>query len=85
MKYLTTLLLTLLVSGGLYSGYLENLKIKRVIDGDTVYVFSNGEILKVRLVEIDTPEMDQPHGPEAKEYLEQLLNCLLYTSPSPRD
>ena len=73
MKHITTLLLTLLVSGGLYSGYLENLKIKRVIDGDTVYVFSNGEILKVRLVEIDTPEMDQPHGPEAKEYLEQLL------------
>ena len=30
-------------------------------------------MLKVRLVEIDTPEMDQPHGQEAKEYLENLL------------
>ena len=73
MKNLTTLLLALLVSGGLSSEYLENLKIKRVVDGDTVHVFSKGEVLKVRLVEIDTPEMDQPHGQEAKEYLENLL------------
>ena len=57
----------------LSSEYLENLKIKRVVDGDTVHVFSKGELLKVRLVEIDTPEMDQPHGQEAKEYLENLL------------
>ena len=127
MKNLTITLLALLVSGGLSSEYLENLKIKRVIDGDTVHVFSKGEVLKVRLVEIDTPEMDQPHGKEAKEYLENLLkdgyinldlsgtdiykrklgriywkekdinrlmvksghawvyDCLLYTSPSPRD
>ena len=56
----------LLVSGGLSSEYLESLKIKRVVDGDTVHVFSKGEVLKVRLVEIDTPEMDQPHGQEAK-------------------
>ena len=73
MKNLTITLLALLVSGGLSSEYLENLKIKRVIDGDTVHVFSKGEVLKVRLVEIDTPEMDQPHGKEAKEYLENLL------------
>tara|TARA_Y100000768_G_C23933923_1_gene661609 strand:+ start:912 stop:1394 length:483 start_codon:yes stop_codon:yes gene_type:complete len=72
-KHLTILLLTLLVSGGLSSEYLENLKIKRVVDGDTVHVYSKGEVLKVRLIEIDTPEMDQPHGPEAKEYLEKLL------------
>ena len=96
MKNLTITLLVLLISGGLSSEYLENLKIKRVIDGDTVHVFSKGEVLKVRLVEIDTPEMDQPHGKEAKEYLENLLKdgyinleisgtCLLYTSPSPRD
>ena len=73
MKNLTITLLALLVSGGLSSEYLENLKIKRVVDGDTVHVFSKGEVLKVRLVEIDTPEMDQPHGQEAKEYLENLL------------
>ena len=73
MKNLTVTLLALLVSGGLSSEYLENLKIKRVVDGDTVHVFSKGEVLKVRLVEIDTPEMDQPHGQEAKEYLENLL------------
>ena len=73
MKNLTITLLALLVSGGLSSEYLDNLKIKRVVDGDTVHVLSKGEVLKVRLVEIDTPEMDQPHGKEAKEYLENLL------------
>ncbi len=73
MKNLTITLLALLVSGGLSLEYIENLKIKRVVDGDTVHVFSKGEVLKVRLVEIDTPEMDQPHGQEAKEYLENLL------------
>ena len=73
MKNLTITSLILLISGGLSSEYLENLKIKRVVDGDTVHVFSKGEVLKVRLVEIDTPEMDQPHGKEAKEYLENLL------------
>ena len=48
MKNLTITLLALLVSGGLSSEYLENLKIKRVVDGDTVHVFSKGEVLKVR-------------------------------------
>ena len=50
MKNLTILLLALLVSGGLSSEYLENLRIKKVVDGDTVHVFSKGEVLKVRLV-----------------------------------
>ena len=65
--------LYLSLPAALSSEYLENLKIKRVVDGDTVHVFSEGKVLKVRLVEIDTPEMDQPHGQEAKGYLEELL------------
>lgn len=56
-----------------FAEYLENLKIKKVVDGDTVHVFSEGKTLKVRLVEIDAPEMNQPHGEESKEYLEVLL------------
>ena len=72
MKYIIVFLYLSLPTF-LSSEYLENLKIKRVVDGDTVHVFSKGELLKVRLVEIDTPEMDQPHGHEAKKYLENLL------------
>ena len=53
--------------------YLENLKVKKVVDGDTVHVFSGGKILKVRLVEIDAPELNQPYGLDSKEYLEELL------------
>ena len=47
----------LLVSQVSNAEYLESLKIKRVVDGDTVHVF----------------------------YQDEVYNCLLYTSPSPRD
>ena len=57
----------------LLSEYLENLKIKKVVDGDTIHVLSKGETLKVRLTEIDAPEMDQPHGQKSKDYLDSLL------------
>ena len=56
-----------------FGEYLENLKIKKVVDGDTVYVYSQGETLKVRLLEIDAPEMNQPYGKQAKQYLQELL------------
>ena len=42
--------------------YFENLKIKRVVDGDTVHTFYGDEIFKIRLTEIDAPERDQPFG-----------------------
>ena len=63
----------LLFSPFLLSEYLENLKIKKVVDGDTIHVLSKGETLKVRLTEIDAPEMDQPHGQKSKDYLDSLL------------
>ena len=56
-----------------FTEHLANLKIKKVVDGDTVHVYSKGETLKVRLLEIDAPEMNQPYGKEAKQYLEELL------------
>ena len=53
--------------------YFENLKIKRVVDGDTVHTFYGDEIFKIRLTEIDAPERDQPFGKASTEHLKSLL------------
>lgn len=43
-------------------------KVLQVIDGDSLRVEYQGQILEIRLAEIDTPEYDQPFGSEAKAY-----------------
>ena len=53
---------TLLISQVSNAEYLEGLKIKKVVDGDTVHVFYQDEVYKIRLTEIDAPERDQPYG-----------------------
>ena len=63
----------LLVSQVSNAEYLESLKIKRVVDGDTVHVFYQDEVYKIRLTEIDAPERDQPYGSNSTEYLKGLL------------
>ena len=63
----------LLVSQVSNAEYLESLKIKKVVDGDTVHVFYQDEIYKIRLTEIDAPERDQPYGSNSTEYLKNLL------------
>ena len=63
----------LLVSQVSNAEYLESLKIKRVVDGDTVHVFYQDEVYKIRLTEIDAPERDQPYGSDSTEYLKDLL------------
>ena len=63
----------LLVSQISNAEYLESLKIKRVVDGDTVHVFYQDELYKIRLTEIDAPERDQPYGNNSTEYLKSLL------------
>jgi len=46
----------------------------RVADGDTVTVLvKNGDKIKIRLVGIDAPEKDQPHGLVSKNYLEEIV------------
>ena len=45
----------------------------RVIDGDTIDVSQGNGTLRVRLVEVDAPEMEQPYGLEAKEFLASLV------------
>ena len=63
----------LLVSQVSNAEYLEGLKIERVVDGDTVHVFYQDEVYKIRLTEIDAPERDQPYGSNSTEYLKSLL------------
>lgn len=57
----------------------ERAVVERVIDGDTVDVRLDGEVVRVRLLNIDTPETKDPNevvqclGPEATALLEELL------------
>ena len=67
------LISALLVSQVSNAEYLESLKIKKIVDGDTVHVFYQDEIYKIRLTEIDAPERDQPYGSNSTEYLKVLL------------
>ena len=73
MKALTTILLTLLLSMGAWGEYLKDMSVTKVVDGDTVYASYKGKIHKMRLLEIDAPERDQPIGTESTAFLKELL------------
>ncbi len=45
-----------------------------VHDGDTIRVSNSAEELKIRFCGIDAPEIDQPGGVEAREYLKKILD-----------
>jgi len=72
MKNLS-LLAVLFISNFCFSEYLENLAIKKVVDGDTVHLYHDNETYKVRLIEIDAPERNQPFGSDSTDYLKSLL------------
>ena len=65
-------LLALCVAVGFLNAYtlLENI---RVVDGDTIRAEAKGKEIKIRLVEIDAPEMNQPFGAQSKNFLNRLL------------
>ena len=65
-------LLTLCLTVGFLNAYtpLENI---RVVDGDTIRAEAEGKEIKIRLVEIDAPEMNQPFGAQSKNFLNKLL------------
>jgi len=52
----------------------EQVLLSRVVDGDTIEVLYNDEILKVRLLGINTPEKNMPFSKEAAGYLGQFVN-----------
>ena len=65
-------LLALCLAVGFLNAYtlLENI---RVVDGDTILAEAKGKEIKIRLVEIDAPEMNQPFGAQSKNFLNRLL------------
>ena len=73
IKKVLNFFLILIFSNSCFSEYIENLNIERVIDGDTVVLNLNEETYRVRLVEIDAPESNQPFGNESTDYLKNLL------------
>ena len=54
----------------------------RVVDGDTIRAEAKGKEIKIRLIEIDAPEMDQPFGLASKNFLIKLTSneTITYTS-----
>lgn len=48
-------------------------RVTRVSDGDTVTLRMGSRAEKIRLVDIDAPELAQPHGRDAKDALEDLV------------
>ena len=68
----TFYLLTLSLAAGFLSAYIP-LEDIRVIDGDTIRAEVKGKEIKIRLVEIDAPEMSQPFGVKSKIFLNRLL------------
>ena len=49
------------------------LEIIQVVDGDTIRAEANGKEIKIRLIEIDAPEINQPFGVQSKIFLNRLL------------
>ena len=70
MKFIFLLLLSF--NAAFLNSYtpLENI---RVVDGDTIRAEAKGKEIKIRLVEIDAPEMNQPFGAQSKNFLNRLL------------
>ena len=70
MKFIFLLLLSFNAAYLISYTPLENI---RVIDGDTIRAEAKGKEIKIRLVEIDAPEMNQPFGAQSKSFLNRLL------------
>ncbi|WP_407243056.1 thermonuclease family protein [Escherichia coli] len=47
--------------------------VTRILDGDTLEVKDEGELIRIRLVDIDAPEKSQPFGQRAKQKLSELV------------
>ena len=50
-----------------------NIYVSKVTDGDSIHGIYNGKKLKIRLLYIDAPELKQPHGIKAKQFLENMI------------
>ena len=73
LKKLKALLIILLLGVSSNAFSLETLKKISIHDGDTIRAFLKGKEVKIRLAEIDTPELKQDFGVESKKCLEKFL------------
>lgn len=75
MQYVIVRLSVLLLLFIATEGSVEEItgKVVGITDGDTLTVLVGTTPTKVRLAEIDTPEMDQPFGDRAKQGLSELV------------
>lgn len=55
------------------SGGLREVKVKEILDGDTIEVMELEKVIRIRLDAIDCPEDDQPWGDNAKKGLSKLI------------
>lgn len=71
---LSALLVAALLLAG-HAGAAQTLqgRVTRVSDGDTVSLRLGSRTVKVRLVDIDAPELAQPHGRDARDALEAMV------------
>ena len=70
MKWIYLLLLSFNAAFLISYTPLENIQ---VVDGDTIRAEAKGEEIKIRLVEIDAPEINQPFGAQSKNFLNKVL------------
>jgi micrococcal nuclease len=74
MKTLVFLLVGLAVSHGMHANDVFSGKVAKVIDGNTLEVVAtDSTTYKIMLYGIDSPELGQEYGEQAKHFLEKLL------------
>lgn len=73
MRLLYALALVLLLQGNIYAAEPFSATVVKVSDGDTFTVENGKKKTKVRVYGIDSPEIKQPQGIEAKAFAEKLL------------
>src|SRR5688572_18388351 len=73
-KYVILLAVCVVMNGLSFANGTFEGKVTSVIDGNTVEVTNDAqETMKIILAGIDSPELNQEFGEEAKQYLEKLL------------
>ncbi|NDY56623.1 hypothetical protein G3N56_07685 [Desulfovibrio sulfodismutans] len=50
-------------------------RLVRVVDGDTFSLAAQGQVVRVRLADVDAPERDQPGGDDATDRAAELLDA----------
>lgn len=70
----------------LYEDHRYLVDLETIHDGDTVRVIYGGKSMRIRLLGIDAPELDQPRGDDSRRYLDSLTDDdTVYIEPAGYD